>query len=146
MVFYERECIPLSTFLSREIFNYFYFSLNSFLFRSIVPQFPGQFHLARPPWPRQSLHANRGGTMPHYLSQVSYTPEAWARLVAHPQDRIEAVRGPIEKLGGRIHNAFFAFGNTTLWSSPKCPTTSAPRPSPLRLPPAAPSKARRPPR
>jgi uncharacterized protein with GYD domain len=48
--------------------------------------------------------------MPHYLSQVSYTPEAWARLVAHPQDRIEAVRGPIEKLGGRIHNAFFAFG------------------------------------
>jgi uncharacterized protein with GYD domain len=49
-------------------------------------------------------------TMPHYLSQVSYTPEAWARLVANPQDRIEAVRGPIEKLGGRIHNAFFAFG------------------------------------
>src|SRR5258706_7907556 len=48
--------------------------------------------------------------MPHYLSQVSYTPEAWARLVAHPQDRIEAVRGPIEKLGGRIHNPFFAFG------------------------------------
>jgi uncharacterized protein with GYD domain len=41
---------------------------------------------------------------------VSYTPEAWARLVAHPQDRIEAVRAPIEKLGGRIHNAFFAFG------------------------------------
>jgi hypothetical protein len=29
--------------------------------------------------------------MPHYLSQVSYTPEAWARLVANPQDRIEAV-------------------------------------------------------
>src|SRR5260370_18956530 len=48
--------------------------------------------------------------MPHYLSQVSYTPEAWARLVANPHDRIEAVRGPIEKLGGRIHNAFFAFG------------------------------------
>jgi uncharacterized protein with GYD domain len=56
------------------------------------------------------VHASRGGHMPHYLSQVSYTPEAWARLVAHPQDRIEAVRGPIEKLGGRIHNAFFAFG------------------------------------
>ena len=37
--------------------------------------------------------------MPHYLSQVSYTPEAWARLVANPHDRIEAVRGPIEKLG-----------------------------------------------
>ena len=49
--------------------------------------------------------------MPHYLSQVSYTPEAWARLVANPHDRIEAVRAPIEKLGGRIHNAFFAFGD-----------------------------------
>ncbi len=48
--------------------------------------------------------------MPHYLSQVSYTPDAWARLIANPQDRIEAVRGPIEKLGGRIINAFFAFG------------------------------------
>src|ERR1700731_5248547 len=101
MVFYERECIRLSTFLSREIFNYFYFSLNSFLFRSIVPEFPGQFHLARPPASPGS-NASRGGTMPHYLSQVSYTPEAWARLVAHPQDRIEAVRGPIEKLGGGL--------------------------------------------
>jgi len=48
--------------------------------------------------------------MPHYLHQVSYTPEAWARLVANPQDRIEAVRAPIEKLGGRINTAFFAFG------------------------------------
>jgi len=48
--------------------------------------------------------------MPHYLSQVSYTPEAWARLVANPHDRIEAVRAPIEKLGGHIVNAFFAFG------------------------------------
>src|SRR5882762_4347901 len=35
-VFYKRECIPTSTFLSREIFNYFHFSLNWFLFSSIV--------------------------------------------------------------------------------------------------------------
>jgi uncharacterized protein with GYD domain len=48
--------------------------------------------------------------MPHYLHQVSYTPEAWARLIATPQDRIEAIRAPIEKLGGRINTAFFAFG------------------------------------
>src|SRR6267142_2331576 len=52
VVFYKRECIPTSTFLSREIFNYFCFSLNSFLFRSIVPQFPSQF-LLRGHWPRQ---------------------------------------------------------------------------------------------
>ncbi|HLZ90847.1 MAG TPA: GYD domain-containing protein [Candidatus Acidoferrum sp.] len=48
--------------------------------------------------------------MPNYLHQVSYTPEAWARLIANPHDRIEAVRAPIEKLGGRINTAFFAFG------------------------------------
>ncbi|HXY01763.1 MAG TPA: GYD domain-containing protein [Candidatus Limnocylindrales bacterium] len=48
--------------------------------------------------------------MPYFLHQVSYTPEALARLVANPQDRIEAVRGPIEKLGGRIESGYFAFG------------------------------------
>jgi len=48
--------------------------------------------------------------MPYFLHQVSYTPEALARLVANPQDRIEAARGPIEKLGGRIQAGYFAFG------------------------------------
>ncbi|HXN51113.1 MAG TPA: GYD domain-containing protein [Candidatus Acidoferrum sp.] len=52
--------------------------------------------------------------MPNYLHQVSYTPEAWARLISNPQDRIEAVRAPIEKLGGRINTAFFAFGEYDL--------------------------------
>lgn len=54
--------------------------------------------------------------MPHYLLQGSYTPEAWARLVANPHDRTEAVRAPIEKLGGRIHTAFFAFGESDIIS------------------------------
>ena len=48
--------------------------------------------------------------MPFYLHQVSYTPEALARLIANPQDRFDAVRGPIEKLGGRVMNSYFAFG------------------------------------
>jgi len=48
--------------------------------------------------------------MPHYCHQVSYTKEAWARLMADPQDRLDVVRLPIEKLGGKIHSAFFAFG------------------------------------
>jgi uncharacterized protein with GYD domain len=50
--------------------------------------------------------------MPNYLLQVSYTPEAWARLIANPQDRTEVVRAPIEKLGGRIVNMYFAFGES----------------------------------
>jgi uncharacterized protein with GYD domain len=48
--------------------------------------------------------------MPHYLHQVAYTPEAWRALLAKPQDRIEAVRPAIEKLGGKIKSAWFAFG------------------------------------
>ncbi len=48
--------------------------------------------------------------MPYFLHQVSYTPEALARLIANPQDRSEAVRGPIEKLGGKIKDMYFAFG------------------------------------
>jgi len=48
--------------------------------------------------------------MPFYLHQVSYTPEALAKLIASPQDRFEAVRGPIEKLGGKIKDSYFSFG------------------------------------
>ena len=48
--------------------------------------------------------------MPRFLHQVSFTPEAVAELVTHPQDRFEAVRGPIEKLGGKIEHGYFAFG------------------------------------
>jgi uncharacterized protein with GYD domain len=48
--------------------------------------------------------------MPFFLHQVSYTPEALARLIARPQDRSEAVRGPIENLGGKIKEMYFAFG------------------------------------
>jgi uncharacterized protein with GYD domain len=48
--------------------------------------------------------------MPHYCHQISYTKEAWARLVANPQDRLDVVRRPIENLGGRLETAYFAFG------------------------------------
>src|ERR1700732_1387342 len=48
--------------------------------------------------------------MPFYLHQVSYTPEALAKLIGNPQDRFEAVRGPIEKLGGKSQDSYFAFG------------------------------------
>jgi len=48
--------------------------------------------------------------MPLFLHLVSYTPEALARLIANPQDRTDAVRGPIEKLGGKIKDLYFAFG------------------------------------
>jgi uncharacterized protein with GYD domain len=49
--------------------------------------------------------------MPHYLHQVAYSREGWEALVSNPQDRIEAVRPAIEKLGGKIKDAWFAFGD-----------------------------------
>ena len=49
--------------------------------------------------------------MASYLLQIGYTPEAWASLIAQPHDRIEVVRPVIEKLGGKISNGWFAFGD-----------------------------------
>jgi uncharacterized protein with GYD domain len=49
--------------------------------------------------------------MPIYLHQVSYTSESWRALIAQPQDRLGAVRAPIEKLGGKLVEGWFAFGD-----------------------------------
>ena len=49
--------------------------------------------------------------MPSYLQQIAYTPEGWEALVGKPQNRIEAVRPAIEKLGGKIQGAWFSFGD-----------------------------------
>jgi uncharacterized protein with GYD domain len=48
--------------------------------------------------------------MPHYLTEISYTPQAWEALMKNPQDRIDIVRKPIEKLGGKMETFYFAFG------------------------------------
>ena len=49
--------------------------------------------------------------MPHYLQQVAYSRSGWEALVANPQNRIEAVRPAIERLGGKIEAAWFSFGD-----------------------------------
>jgi len=49
--------------------------------------------------------------MPHYLQQVAYSQQGWEAVVANPQNRIEAVRPAIEKLGGKIESAWFSFGD-----------------------------------
>jgi len=48
--------------------------------------------------------------MPNFLIQVAYSPQGWEALVKNPQNRIEAVRPAIEKLGGKVEHAWFAFG------------------------------------
>lgn len=49
--------------------------------------------------------------MPTFMHQVSYTTEAWNRMIAKPEDRLEAVRKPIEQLGGKLLTGYFAFGD-----------------------------------
>jgi len=52
--------------------------------------------------------------MAHFLFQVSYTPQAWATLLKNPHNRIDVVRPVLQKLGGDIENAYFAFGEYDL--------------------------------
>ena len=41
----------------------------------------------------------------------------------NPQDRLEAVRAPIEKLGGKVHASFFAFGDFDVLAITEMPDT-----------------------
>jgi uncharacterized protein with GYD domain len=48
--------------------------------------------------------------MPLYLLQGSYSPQAWAALAKNPEDREQALRGLVERAGGRFHNLYYCFG------------------------------------
>ncbi len=59
--------------------------------------------------------------MPMYLTRFSYTPETWARMIQHPEDRREAARAYIESVGGTLHGFWYAFGSydgVNLWEAP----------------------------
>ena len=49
--------------------------------------------------------------MASYLLQISYTSQAWAAMIKRPHNRAEAVRGSIEKLGGKAGSFYMAFGD-----------------------------------
>jgi uncharacterized protein with GYD domain len=48
--------------------------------------------------------------MATYLIQVTYNTEGWKGLIAHPQDRIEAIKPAIEKLDGSMVAGWLSFG------------------------------------
>ena len=59
--------------------------------------------------------------MPLYLTRFSYTPETWARLIEHPEDRRVAAAAYIESVGGQLHGFWYAFGShdgVNLWEAP----------------------------
>jgi uncharacterized protein with GYD domain len=56
-----------------------------------------------------------------YLTRFSYTPETWARLIGHPEDRRAAAESYIDAVGGKLHGFWYAFGEHdgyTLWEAP----------------------------
>jgi uncharacterized protein with GYD domain len=57
------------------------------------------------------FNLSQGESMPLYLTQVAYTQEAWQALMSNPQDRMNAIRPAIEKLGGSVISGYFAFGD-----------------------------------
>ena len=48
--------------------------------------------------------------MATYLSQFSYTNEAWAALARNPTDRREGLRTLLESVGGRLIELYYSFG------------------------------------
>jgi uncharacterized protein with GYD domain len=48
--------------------------------------------------------------MAFYLLQVAYNTDGWKGLIAHPQDRMEAVKPAIEQFDGSIVAGWLAFG------------------------------------
>ena len=49
--------------------------------------------------------------MPTYMVQASYTTAAWNKLVQRPENRMEALKPVVEKLGGHILSWYYAFGD-----------------------------------
>ena len=48
--------------------------------------------------------------MASYLMRFSYTPETWARMIQSPEDRRDAARAYIEKVGGSLQGFWYGFG------------------------------------
>lgn len=48
--------------------------------------------------------------MPLYMTQFSYTPEAWAALIENPEDRSAILGRLVESFGGRLVSFYYCRG------------------------------------
>lgn len=48
--------------------------------------------------------------MPLYMIQFAYTSEAWAALAKSPENRAEAISALAQKMGGRLVDLYYCFG------------------------------------
>jgi uncharacterized protein with GYD domain len=72
--------------------------------------------------PSNRTWESKEDVMSLFLHQVAYSLEGWKALVANPQDRTEVIRPAIERLGGKIHNTWFAFGDYDVIAITEFPT------------------------
>jgi uncharacterized protein with GYD domain len=63
--------------------------------------------------------------MPYYLVQGSWQSDAWAALINRPENRAPALQAVIERLGGRLHHYFYAFGDYDIALLVEYPDNSA---------------------
>ena len=61
--------------------------------------------------------------MAYYVFQAPYTAEAIANMVKAPQNRAEAVRVAVEKMGGRLKDFGSRLASTIRSRSSSCPIT-----------------------
>lgn len=54
---------------------------------------------------------NSGGPMAKYAMFFSYTGETWARMVAHPEDRVTVARHVVESAGGTLETIYWMLGD-----------------------------------
>lgn len=46
-----------------------------------------------------------------YMTQFSYTSEAWAALIKNPADRTVGLKALVEKMGGKLLHLYYSFGD-----------------------------------
>ncbi len=66
--------------------------------------------------------------MPHFLIKAKYTAAAVQAMIANPHDRGKAAAAAIERIGGRLHSFYFAFGPDdviVIFEAPDAPAAAA---------------------
>lgn len=60
--------------------------------------------------------------MATFLIQAAYNSDGWKGLIAHPQDRMEAIKPAIEQLDGKVVAGWLAFGEYDIVAIAELPT------------------------
>ena len=65
------------------------------------------------------MYANEKDKEEHmalYMIQVAYSQDGWAALIKNPQDRLKQLQPVVKKLGGKVLQGWFCFGEYDLIS------------------------------